>query len=317
MSHVLKCVDSLVDVSYNQPKLSACATWNQNATTFANNDTIGPRPYGLFVDTNDNVYTSDDTSGRISIWLNGSISPTRNISLDFNITFSLFVSTNGEIFVDNGARHRRVEKWSFNATNATTVMNVNPFCCSLFVDVTNTLYCAMGEAHLVNKTSLYRGMNSTKIAAGNGTAGSGRTMLSYPRGVLVDTMLNMYVADSGNNRIQLFEPENLTGTTIVGNGASGTINLNVPMGLAVDDAGHLFIADSQNSRIIGSGINGFRCIVGCTSTRGSPSNQLAMPSALSFDSYGNLFVVDTYNDRIQKFSLINNICGKILHQKTR
>lgn len=271
----------------------------------------------MFVDINNTVYVSDATSKRISIWSEGSAFPTRNLSLDVGIIFSLFVTIDSDIFVDNGDHKKRVEKWSLNATNGTVVMYVNSLCRGLFVDTSNTLYCAMGVSHLVNKTSLYRGPNATTIAAGNGTSGSAPNMLSYPRGVFVDIAFNLYVADCGNDRIQLFQPGNLTGATVAGNGATGTISLNCPIGLAVDGDGYLFITDSGNNRVIGSSVNGFRCIVGCTNTNGSASDQLVLPTALSFDSYGNLFVADTYNQRIQKFLLINNICGKILHGENR
>ncbi|CAF4342654.1 unnamed protein product, partial [Adineta steineri] len=46
-----------------------------------------------------------------------------------------------------------------------------------------------------------------------------------------------------------------------------------------------FIADYFNNRIVGSGPNGFRCLVGCSTVAGSASNQLYYPSSLSFDSY--------------------------------
>ena len=58
------------------------------------------------------------------------------------------------------------------------------------------------------------------------------------------------------------------------------------------------------NRIVGSGPNGFRCIVGCTQT-----NQFDGPRSLGFDSYGNLFVSDRENNRILKFELIANSCG--------
>ena len=61
----------------------------------------------------------------------------------------------------------------------------------------------------------------------------------------------------------------------------------------------------SNNRIVGSGPNGFRCLVGC-SGYGSASNQLYNPITLSFDSYGNMFVTDCWNSRIEKFILTNN-----------
>ena len=117
----------------------------------------------------------------------------------------------------------------------------------------------------------------------------------------ISTWIYMWqIAD--NNRIQLFQSGQLNATTVAGNTSSTiTISLNCPTGIVLDADKHLFIVDNSNHRIVGSGPNGFRCLVGCNGTGGSASDQLSYPMSLSFDSYGNIFVTDTGNNRIQKF----------------
>jgi hypothetical protein len=114
------------------------------------------------------------------------------------------------------------------------------------------------------------------------------------------------VADCGNNRIQLFRPGELNGTT-------ENITLNCPSDVKLDIDGYLFIVDRGNSRIIGSGPGGFRCIVGCSGSAGTASNELLVSRYFAFDSYGNIFVTDMYNNRIQKFLLEQNSCSKYSH----
>ncbi|CAF4451169.1 unnamed protein product, partial [Adineta steineri] len=114
-------------------------------------------------------------------------------------------------------------------------------------------------------------------------------------------------ADCTNNRVQKFLSQQVNGITLAGTGATGTISLNCPTGIALDADNYVFIADYFNNRIVGSGPNGFRCLVGCSTVAGSASNQLYYPSSLSFDSYGNMFVADRYNNRIQKFYVTSNI----------
>ncbi len=145
--------------------------------------------------------------------------------------------------------------------------------------------------------------------AGTGSYGSTASMLYYPQGIFIDINFDLYVADSNNNRIQLFQLGQSNALTVAGNGASGTITLNNPTGVVLDADKYLFIADRSNNRIVASGPNGFRCIVGC-SGYGSASNQLLNPYSMAFDSYGNIFVVDSSNSRIQKFVLATNSCGK-------
>ena len=118
------------------------------------------------------------------------------------------------------------------------------------------------------------------------------------------------LVDQNNNRIQLFRSGELNATTVAGVGSSNiTITLNSPSGVVLDADKYLFIVDQDNNRIVGSGPNGFRCLVGC-SGGGSASNQLYYPQSMAFDSYGNIFVTDRSNTRIQKFLLSRNSCGK-------
>ena len=133
-------------------------------------------------------------------------------------------------------------------------------------------------------------------------------MLSNPYGIFVNEALNLYVADSGNNRIQMFPHDCLNATTVAGDGASNSVALNQPRAVALDAVGVLFIVDTMNHRIVASGPNGFRCVVGCAGVNGSAANQLNIPVSLSFDRDGNLLVVDQGNARIQNFSLASNSC---------
>lgn len=188
-------------------------------------------------------------------------------------------------------------------------MHVSGWCYDLFVDLTNNLYCAIAWNHQVVRTSLNSITNISIIVAGNGTAGREPHMLNTPGGIFVDNRINLYVADSNNDRIQFFVSGSAYGSTIVGNGSNKTIVLNYPTGIVLDADGYLFILESHGDRVVGSSSNGFRCIVGCTNGSGSGSHQLNNPTILRFDSYGNIFVVDFGNFRIQKFFFESNSCS--------
>jgi DNA-binding beta-propeller fold protein YncE len=163
--------------------------------------------------------------------------------------------------------------------------------------------------HQVIKRSLNSSENNLTTVAGTGCPGFSVNMLYFPCGIFIDIKFNLYVADSSNNRIQLFQSGQLNGATVAGKEAPGTIVLNSPTGVTLDAAGYLFVVDSSNHRIVGSGPNGFRCVAGC-SGYGSSSNQLYYPQSMAFDSYGNIFVTDCYNNRIEEFVLATNLCSK-------
>ena len=191
-------------------------------------------------------------------------------------------------------------------------MYINQTCYGLFVDINDNLYCSIGAFHQVVMKSLKYNSNTLKRLAGTGCPGIASDMLYNPRGIFVDIDLNLYVADGGNNRIQLFLAGKLDAITVAGNGVSGSVTLNNPCGIVLDNDGNLFIVEEFNHRIIASGPNGFRCLVGCNGSSGSTSNQLYSPYAFSFDSYGNIFVTDSKNNRIQKFLLVTNSCSKYM-----
>jgi hypothetical protein len=305
-----KSISYLV-VSYNQPTFNASASWSANAITIANISTVGFQPNGIFVDTNNTIYVADRSNSRIQIWFNNSINPTQTISAGLSSPFSLFVTTNGDIYVDNGNSNVRVDKWTLTANASVPAMYVSSSCNGLFVDITNTLYCSMYYQHQVVAKSLNSISNITTIIAGTGCIGSTSNMLYCPLGIFVDINFDLYVADSGNNRIQLFRSGQLNGITIAGSESPNlTVTLHNPTGVVLDADNYLFIADQYNQRIIGSGPNGFRCLVGCSGSPGSASNQLSFPVSLSFDSYGNMFTTDNGNSRIQKFILLNSTLGK-------
>ncbi|CAF4088886.1 unnamed protein product [Adineta steineri] len=153
-------------------------------------------------------------------------------------------------------------------------------------------------------------MTSNRVAAGNGGAGPASNQLRSPRGIFVDVNLDLYVADCSNNRVQLFQPGELNGITVAGSESlNPTIRLDCPTGVIVDAEKYLFIVDSKTHRIVGSGLNGFRCLVGCYG-RGAQSNQLHEPFSFGFDGFRNMFVSDRFNLRIQKFIYLKKSCDE-------
>ena len=80
---------------------------------------------------------------------------------------------------------------------------------------------------------------------------------SYPEGVAVDGLGNLYIADTGNHRIRRVDASGII-TTIAGTGRQGfrgdgdpavAAQLSRPDGVAMDGSGNAYIADRENHRI--------------------------------------------------------------------
>ena len=293
----------LVAVSYNLPKFCANASWNPNATTFLNQSSSVISPYHIFVSKSNSVYIGDQFAKKIQVWIDGNAGSIRNISAGY----IFFVSDNDDVYVHN-LDQTRVERWQQNGTGVDSVMYLSNTCDGLFVDINNTLYCTRSSVNEVVSKSLNDATNAFKTVAGTGCTDFSPYGLNGPSGIFVDLSFRLYVADSNFNRIQLFQPGDMNGTTVAG--YPTTAALNHPIGIALDTDGTLYIVDSENHRIIRSGASGFWCVAACTNTQGSAPNQLHAPTTLSFDTYGNIFVADFTGTRVQKFFLSAGSCGE-------
>lgn len=253
---------------------------------------------------------------QILVWPNGNDTLIKCYGEKYQDSYGIFITTLGDVYVDNGNWFDRVERRSSSenenfsiSANFTSVMDVSHACFGLFVDIDNNLYCSVKELHQVFKKSLDTSRNDpVNVVAGIGCEGSEANRLRRPYGIFVTTNFTLYVADCGNDRVQKFEKGQINGTSVAGNGASNTINLKCPSGIVFDADGYIYISDNQNHRIIGSGPTGFRCIIGCRTKSSCQPRTLEEPQALSFDSFGNLYVTEWLRGQIVKFSLASNSC---------
>jgi sugar lactone lactonase YvrE len=144
--------------------------------------------------------------------------------------------------------------------------------------------------------------------------------LNLPSKAVMDSAGNLYIADTGNNRIRKVAADTGEITTVAGTGFAGysgdgdaatSAQLNRPTGVAVDHSGNLYICDTNNNRIRevaaktgvittygGNGIAGYSgdggaAIDASLYISGSGFNGIAL------DGAGNLYISDSQNARIR------------------
>lgn len=77
---------------------------------------------------------------------------------------------------------------------------------------------------------------------------AGNGLLYGPRGIAIGPNGNVYVADTGNHRVQLFNAE---GVFLREFGSAGSLpsQMSEPVGIAVSSTGEVFVADTWNRRV--------------------------------------------------------------------
>jgi len=194
--------------------------------------------------------------------------------------------------------------------------------------VVTVLNAAPGGGDSVNSATFTinapsSGAGSITTIAGDGTAAyagdagpATAARLQIPSRVVVDAIGNLYIADSGNNRIRKVTLGG-TITTLAGNGTAGfsgdngpatLASLSDPQGLAVDAAGNVYISDTGNHRvrkipastglivtIAGNGTGGLSGDSGPATAA-----SLNSPRGIAFDGAGRLYIADRNNNRIRR-----------------
>lgn len=81
-----------------------------------------------------------------------------------------------------------------------------------------------------------------------GSSGSDDAQFKWPYGIGIDPAGDIYVVDSGNNRVQKFSSSGVYASQF-GFGGSGDGQFNSPMGVAFDSSGNSYVTDFENNRV--------------------------------------------------------------------
>ncbi len=127
------------------------------------------------------------------------------------------------------------------------------------------------------------------------------TALSGPSGIAFDGVGDLYIADTGNNRV-LYVP-NYNGSLNFTLSQSYGAGLKGPLGVTVDSIGDVFIADTGNNQVVE-----FAGPIGSQSQAVVVSG-LNGPSAVATDASNSLYVVDKGNASVLKYPNISGTLG--------
>ena len=175
-----------------------------------------------------------------------------------------------------------------------------------------TAYIAdAGESNRIRKLTT-EGSLSTLAGGNEGFADGVQSSFNSPSGLAVDDVGNVYVADTGNNRIRKIAPDGVV-TTVAGSGNAGYLDgpaaqaqFDGPIGITIDHTGNIFVADTYNDRIrkissagqvttVAGGQQGY--------VDGDAANaRFDTPCGVIVAGDGSLIIADTGNDKLRKVS---------------
>lgn len=167
------------------------------------------------------------------------------------------------------------------------------------------------------------------LTAGTGTPGYGgdngpavAALLADCQGIALDSVGNLYIADTHNRRIRKISPSGVI-NTVAGNGVNNfggdggqavNAELSGPQGVAVDAHGNIYIADTGNNRIREVTASGVITTIAGTAISGyagdgnfAISAQLNGPERVALDPAGNIYFTDNGNNVVRRVSTVGII----------
>ena len=162
------------------------------------------------------------------------------------------------------------------------------------VAITPDNFILVSDNHRIQKIS----MDGDCVAS----VGGGRLLFYYPDGIAISPITGqVYIADSGNHRIQVLNPD-LTFSHSFGKKGSGNGQFSKPSDVAIDSQGLVYVADWGNHRIQKFTLN--RKFVAQFGSYGSFPGQLDRPRGITIDTAGTglVYVSEGGNHRVSVFT---------------
>jgi large repetitive protein len=253
-------------------------------------------PLGEVTDAAGNLYVSDTSGNRI-----------RKIDLAGNITT---IANNSGVVGDAGDNGSA----TFAQINQPSAIAIDGAGNIVFADTGNNAIRKIDA--VTGNISTIAGTLGNSGYAGDGLAATA-ALLSSPQGLSYNASGDLFIADTGNNRIRKIDASSQLITTVAGNGGAGffgdggaaiSAQFNQPWGLTVAISGDIYVADFANNRVrkiaaitgivttvAGDGSSGYTGDLG-TAT----SAKLNSPAGLVTDPAGNLYIADSENNVIRK-----------------
>ena len=259
-------------------------------------------PHGVAFDPSGNLWVTDAASDRV---------------VRFSLPFSN--GMNADLVIGHS---------NFTSVGSSTSQNRLRAPVTIAFDTTGNLWVSdFGNSRVLEFKSPFTSGMSASVVIGqpNFTArldATPQNSLSFPAGLTFDPSGNLWVADTGNNRVLKFAPpfsDGMQVSLVIGQRDFTSYDylttqsgLSGPTSVAFDPWGDLWVADGYNNRTLEFaepfsngmaaslviGQSSFTASADCTASQRS----VCAPVGVAFDSWGNLWVTSGQDSRILEFA---------------
>jgi DNA-binding beta-propeller fold protein YncE len=265
-------------------------------------------PYGIAFDSKGLVYVADQRVGAVFIF-NTETHDTQLIRNGYEAHFGwingLAIDDDDRLFVSDGKMKRVI---IFNPKHEVEGQIseglVDPV--GLAIDTANRfLYVVDTQQDQV----IVYDADSLKLLRRIGTGGKNHYLTTpgdfgAPQGVALDADGNVYVTDTLNNRVEIFDAVG-NFVSLFGKHGDGPGYLSRPKGIAVDADGHIWVADEMEDRLQVFNREG-DLLTYIGSGHGELPGQFKALVGVAIDKKNRVFTTEQYPGRLQEFHYVTD-----------
>jgi sugar lactone lactonase YvrE len=267
------------------------------------------RPYGVGVDSKGLIYAADQGVGAVFIF-NPETKAVQLIAsgkeAHFGMLSGLALDDNDTLFVTDMKLHR-VDVFAPNTHQLLAAFGGDVLAdpAAIALDTENRFaYVVDTQSDVVDVFDA----DTYKFLRKIGTPGKKHMLtdpgdFALPEGVAVDNDGNVYVTDTFNDRVEIFDADGEFISTFGKNG-DGPGHFERPKGIAIDCDGHIWVADSAQDRVKVFDKNGRLLIY--FGEHGEYPGRFMGVFGLAIDKNNRVITSETYPGRVQMFRYITD-----------
>jgi sugar lactone lactonase YvrE len=264
-------------------------------------------PYGMAIDSKNRLYVADGQVGAVFIFDTETkdLDMIKNgIHASFGLIVGLALDDNDRLFVSDSGLHRvLVFSPQHKLETSITAGMADPG--GIALDTENRFLYVADTA--LDQVLVYDADKFTLLRR-IGTGGKNHFLtapgdFAKPTNVAVDADGNLYVSDTLNNRIEIFDAD---GNFIraFGKSGDGPDHFARPKGIAIDGDGHIWVSDGVQDRI--QCFNSDGKLLMYLGTHGMLPGQFRALAGLAIDRNNRIFTSEQFPGRVQMFRYITN-----------